>query len=106
MPIVHSKISTKPDGLDSSKIQSTDWNDDHVIDIFVDNETPAGVIDGNNSVFSLIQNPIPSASLKLYMNGTLMKPGVAYNLSSQTITFTSDYIPQIGYILVADYRKA
>lgn len=32
MTVVHAKTSALPDGSDSSQIQATDWNDDHVVD--------------------------------------------------------------------------
>lgn len=43
MPITHSKVSSRPDGTDSSLIQPSDWNDDHVIDILTlpATETPS-----------------------------------------------------------------
>src|SRR5262245_26122168 len=36
---------------------------------FVDGESPAGVIDGVNSVFTLANAPNPAASLQLFRNG-------------------------------------
>jgi hypothetical protein len=69
---------------------------------FADAETPRGAIDGNNTVFSLASAPNPAASLRLYRNGVRQQAGTDYTLSSTTVTFLST--PQVGDILLADYR--
>jgi len=71
---------------------------------FVDNETPGGVVNGSNTVFTLANTPNPASSLRLYRNGLAMKPGVDYNLSTNTITFLSASTPQGGDVLIAFYR--
>jgi hypothetical protein len=70
----------------------------------VDFEVPAGSVNGTNSTFRLAATPNPGASLKLYNNGLLLKPGADYNLSNNTITFVPAAIPQTGDLLVASYR--
>jgi hypothetical protein len=58
---------------------------------FYDYKVPAGTIDGTNAVFTLPLTPMPATSLRLYLNGLLMTPGVGkdYTLSGATITYTS-----------------
>jgi len=71
---------------------------------FVDSQTPAGVINGSNTVFTLGLAPSPASSLALYRNGVMLKASVDYTLSSNTVTFGSQSIPQAGDILLASYR--
>ena len=71
---------------------------------FRDGETPGGLIDGVNAVFTLSNTPSPSNSLLLYRNGLLQKSGVDYTLSGSQVTFLSGSIPQPGDILVGAYR--
>jgi len=72
--------------------------------LFVDGETPGGVVNGTNNSFTLANSPSPSASLALVRNGLLQSPGVDYTLSGMTITFLSVSTPQTGDILQASYR--
>lgn len=71
---------------------------------FIDLETPAGTIDGSNTVFSLSQAPSPASSLQLYRNGLLLNAGTDYSLSGTTVTFLSGAVPQTGDVLMASYR--
>ncbi len=72
---------------------------------FVDYETPAGSIDGNNTTFTLLNPPNPGGSLKLYKNGVLLNPNFDYTLNGSNITFASPAVtPQPGDILMASYR--
>jgi hypothetical protein len=72
---------------------------------FVDDESPAGTIDGANMTFSLANIASPAASLKLFKNGTLLQQNVDYALTGQTITFASAAVtPAIGDSLSAYYR--
>jgi len=73
---------------------------------FVDGETPAGPVDGTNTVFSLNNIPSPPASLALYRNGMRQKEGLDYTLSGNVITFNSASTPQPGDVLVCSYRLA
>ena len=73
---------------------------------FIDSETPAGSIDGGNTVFTLSQNPNPSGSLAVFRNGVRLKSGVDYTAAGNSITFASGTIPQIGDILQCSYRIA
>lgn len=71
----------------------------------VDAETPSGVVDGTNAVFTLAHAPSPAASLQLFRNGLLMRATVDYALSGQTITFAAGSIPQMGDSLIAQQYR-
>ncbi len=73
---------------------------------FMDGETPAGLINGSNAVFTLANAPAPETSLALYRNGLLQKQTVDYTIGGNTITFTAGSIPQNGDVLAANYRIA
>lgn len=73
-------------------------------EMWIDNETPSGLINGQNAVFTLLYSPSPSISLILTKNGQLMYQGTAYTLSGNTITFAAAYIPITGDLLRAWYR--
>jgi len=75
-------------------------------DLYVDDETPAGTIDGSNGSFSLSNAPAPAASLLLFRNGIRVRNGVDYNLSGNTITFMTGCVPAPGDMLSASYRVA
>jgi hypothetical protein len=84
-------------------------SDDHaqntsMIPNFVDNEIPAGTIDGNNRVFTLADAPNPSSSLRLVFNADQLRPGIDYTLASGTITFAVGQVPQPGDWMLASYR--
>lgn len=71
---------------------------------FVDGETPTGLLNGTNAVFTLADAPTPASSLELYRNGLLLKQGLDYTLQGNVITFASGAIPQPGDVLTASYR--
>ncbi|MEO8026187.1 MAG: hypothetical protein ABI823_06920 [Bryobacteraceae bacterium] len=75
-----------------------------ILPIFVDGETPAGLVNGMNLAFALNFAPSPTASLEVYRNGIRMKSGVDFTLSNKTITFFVAAAPQTGDILTAAYR--
>jgi hypothetical protein len=68
---------------------------------FIDDETPSGTIDGNNTAFTLANSPVTS-SLKVYLGGSRQRVTEDYTLSGRTITFT--IAPQVGEVLLVDYR--
>ncbi len=72
--------------------------------LMVDAETPAGVVDGLNGVFTLNYAPSPADSLRLYRNGILLKAGVDYTLDGNTVTFVAAARPETGDVLQASYR--
>jgi hypothetical protein len=73
---------------------------------FADGETPAGIADGANTVFTLAAVPYPAGSLAVFRNGMLQKGGLDYNLSANTVQFVSAAVPQAGDTLLASYRVA
>ncbi|MBE7542686.1 MAG: hypothetical protein M9913_20015 [Bryobacteraceae bacterium] len=72
--------------------------------LMVDAEMPVGVVNGVNAVFVLNYGPSPMESLRLYRNGILLKAGVDYTLSGNTITFQAGALPETGDVLQAAYR--
>ena len=70
---------------------------------FVDDETPAGTVNGTNKIFTIAKTPNPTVSLKVYVNGQRMRAGGEdYTLSVRTITFIT--APPTGAVLLCDYR--
>ena len=73
---------------------------------FVDNETPAGIVNGTNLMFTLSQAPAPPASLSLYRNGIMLRQGLDFNLSGNSLEFVPQSAPQPTDLLTAFYRLA
>jgi hypothetical protein len=73
---------------------------------FVDAEVPSGAINGSNAIFTLSQIPTPAAGVSVYRNGLRLASSIDYNISGNTITFTSSLIPQSGDLLFCSYRIA
>ncbi len=72
---------------------------------FVDGDSPVGVVDGSNTVFTLNGVASPASSIALYRNGVLQKAGFDYTLSgSGAIQFAAASTPQPTDVLVASYR--
>ena len=71
---------------------------------FVDSESPAGIVDGSNTVFAISATPDPAGSLAVYRNGMLQKAGQDYTVTGATLTFASGATPQPGDTLLASYR--
>ena len=70
---------------------------------FSDDETPAGVVDGVNKIFTLTHSPSPVGSLELFNNGLMQDAGGDdFTLSGSTITFV--VAPTLGSTLIAWYR--
>jgi uncharacterized protein YoxC len=72
--------------------------------VFVDDETPAGTINGVNTAFSLANTPAPVMSLSLFRNGLELAQGVDYTLNGSAIAFSAAAVPQTSDILLAYYR--
>jgi hypothetical protein len=72
--------------------------------LFVDGETPAGVVNGVNASFALTGTPSPTGSLNLFRNGILQRQGVAYTIAGSSITIAPGSVPAPGDILQAWYR--
>jgi hypothetical protein len=71
---------------------------------FADAETPGGAVNGTNATFSTANVPAPAASVALFRNGMLMKPGADFTLNGNAITFLSGAIPAAGDLLTVSYR--
>jgi hypothetical protein len=71
---------------------------------FLDADTPSGIVDGSNTVFTLSATPDPATSLALYRNGLLQKVGQDYTFGGRTVQFTAAATPQPGDTLLASYR--
>ncbi len=71
---------------------------------FADSETPAGLVNGVNTSFTLNFAPNPAASLQMFRNGLLMKQGFDYTLSGTTVTFFTVSAPRAGDLLTTSYR--
>lgn len=69
---------------------------------FVDQETPAGLINGSNTTYTLANTPVVG-SVHLYINGLLGLVGTDYNISGATITMLDVMVA--GEWLRATYRK-
>ena len=71
---------------------------------FVDDEVPAGAVDGTNKTFTLANVPAVG-SLKVYWNGIRQKLGVDYSLTGKVLTFLTAAFPRDSKdLLTADYR--
>lgn len=68
---------------------------------FVDGETPSGLVDDNNTVFTLASTPVVG-SVKVYLNGIRMKVTEDYTISGTTLTFV--IAPATGDNILVDYR--
>ena len=71
---------------------------------FMDGETPAGLLNGTNAVFTLTSPPSPAASLALYRNGLVQKQNVDYSVAGNVITFAPGSLPLAGDTLMSSYR--
>lgn len=72
---------------------------------FVDNEIPAGTIDGTNATFVLAHTPNPPTGLHVERNGLGQQAdGYDFTLTDATIVFVPAAIPQPGDSLRASYR--
>ncbi|MDQ1471534.1 MAG: hypothetical protein QOJ99_3014 [Bryobacterales bacterium] len=73
------------------------------VSVFFDGETPAGLVDGTNNTFTLLNAP-SGLSLSLFRNGMYMKASFDYTLNGSTLRFVPGIVPQPLDTLVANYR--
>lgn len=73
---------------------------------FVDGDLLSGIVDGNNTSFTLTAVPAPQSSLSLYRNGVLQEPSLDYTAAGNSIQFLTASTPQPGDTLLASYRTA
>lgn len=57
------------------------------------NETPSGVIDGTNRVFTLTQIPL-AGTITLVVSGIVLTYGTHFTVSGNTITYVAGFQPQ------------
>ena len=69
--------------------------------LFIDDETPDGIIDGSNADFILKKSPV-KGSLKVYRGGARQRIAEDYTLAHKTISFIN--APQVGEVILCDYR--
>lgn len=70
---------------------------------FVESETPAGLINGVNTAYTLAFTPVYSSTVSVFLNGLLQTQGVDYTISGANITMT--VAPALAQILKANYIK-
>jgi len=80
--------------------------DPSLLPTYMDAETPGGIVDGANTVFTLAAAPLPAASLLLFRNGVALTQGSDYTLSAGVVTFAAGSAPQPPDALHAWYRAA
>lgn len=71
--------------------------------VFVDDEVPAGAVDGLNTTFTCAS--ATPQGLEVFRNGIRENVGVDYLVSGGTVTFLAVAIPQTGDLLKVKYRK-
>jgi hypothetical protein len=71
---------------------------------FMDGDSPAGIVDGSNTTFTLSETPNPASSLALYRNGILQKAGRDFTATGSTVQLIAADAPQAGDTLLASYR--
>ena len=99
--VTHSKVSTIPDGDDSSLIRPSDWNDDHVLDgtVPVANggtgaDTLTGYVKGNGTSAMTANSTIPNTDVTgLGTMSTQNANNVTITGGSISGTTVSGYIP-------------
>ncbi len=69
----------------------------------IQNEVPAGVMNGTNAVFQFASVPF-SSSVQLYKNGIRLAPTIDFTLSAQTVVLKAAQIPAAGDVMLADYE--
>jgi hypothetical protein len=77
-----------------------------IVPAYADAEVPSGIINGLNQIFTVANTPSPTTSVEVYHNGILMEQGLDYTISGGTITFAPVSIPQVGDIVLVNYRYA
>lgn len=71
-------------------------------EIQIKGETPIGVLNGVNAVFTTVNNLKPNSE-EVYINGNRQKKPDDYNISGQTLTLV--FSPQTTETILIDYIK-
>jgi hypothetical protein len=72
--------------------------------VFVD-PIELGTPDGTIVSFTLPGIPNPSTSLHIHRNGILLSVNVDFSLTGGIVTFKPGAVPQVGDVLLADWRQ-
>jgi hypothetical protein len=97
--VTHSKVSTIPDGDDTSVVRPSDWNDDHVlVGLGTAAELDAGVPNGVATLDAT--GKVPTSELPASIIGALNYQGT-WNASTNTPTLTSS-VGTKGYYYVVN----
>lgn len=107
--VVEAKIDAAYPGV--TLVKGTNVPVDNLRFLFADLETPAGLVDGINTVYTLLHNPEPAASLQVFLSDGAgitrsYLQGIDFTLGGgNTITFGAAPVPA-GAGLRAFYRYA
>lgn len=71
---------------------------------FWEGETPSGLVNGTNTVFTIAQAPLEGETVDVFLDGLKQRPGTDYTVSGSTITFTT--APVAGQTIRVDYIRA
>lgn len=71
---------------------------------FWEGETPSGLINGSNTVFTISQTPLEGETVDVFLDGLKQIPTTDYSISGTTITFVT--APVAGQNLRVDYIRA
>lgn len=87
------------------RISNAIFADDLFQGSIVRNETPTGSINGSNTAFTIATAFTPG-SLQVYLNGQRLKSGSGndYQEGSNLTSFTMEYAPATGDVLLVDYN--
>lgn len=77
-----------------------------LVPAYADAEVPSGIVNGLNQIFIVANTPSPTSSVEVYHNGILMEQGLDYTIAGGTITFAPVSVPQVGDIVLVNYRYA
>jgi hypothetical protein len=100
--ILYSTTGTNTDGAMTQAATTTELNSKVAVANFVIGETPAGAINGSNTIFTLANAPVSGKEI-LYLNGIRQKRTSDYTISGTTITFA--IAPLSGDEILSDYIK-
>lgn len=71
-------------------------------EVKIKGETPTGVLNGVNAVFTIVNNLKPNSE-EVYINGNRQKKPDDYNITGQTLNLT--FSPQTTETIIIDYIK-
>jgi hypothetical protein len=92
----HNQLSAEVQAIEAALLANGPRN--------VDNEIPAGAINGINNTFTLAHSPSPAASVLYFRNGQLQQQGIGKDYTIAGNTITTNTTPQTGDTIQAYYR--